>query len=125
MRIVNAVALAGFLIVSGNVSAGAEELDEALSLVCEKIKTCAYEQMEGVDDMSKQMKQMIEAQLETMCDGIKATYTGFGASAHPLFEPAKACLVSMGTLSCQRLQEGGDAPTPECAELKNKAEAYD
>lgn len=122
---VRAVTLSSLLAFPVALPAHADDMSEALDGVCQKMRGCALAQMEGAEGMSEQTKAMIETQLDSMCDGIKAQYNSFAASVHPLYKPATACLVSMEALTCEQISEGDENPTPECAELREKAEAYE
>ena len=119
-----AIAAFGAALIFASPALG-DEYNDSIEALCQRIKTCALAQMgEEAKDMSEQMKQMIAAQMETMCVGIKQQYTAL-ARFHVLYRPAIACMRSMADLSCPELQSGKDDVTPECASFREQAREYE
>lgn len=100
-----------------SVYAGIQE--ESLKL-CEKFKQCTYKEMESLEEVTPQMKEMMDQMLETMCDnfvpeGIELT------AAQKLEKEVKACFSSLQSMSCDDLVNHSD-DTPECKTLERAAQ---
>ena len=111
------MALAGLLAAT---SASAEELTKAALGLCEKVKSCAMQEI-AEQDLTPEMRQMMQPMLDNMCttmqQGIGEIPTG-----HELYKPAVACMRSMEQLSCEQMQNQSDQGTPECQKYAELAE---
>ena len=103
--------------------AKADAFTEARAALCEKVKTCAMEQMAVEQDMNEQMRTMLMNSLDSMCVSMEQGFSVV-TRAHELYEPATACMNSMVQLSCQTLIENGDEQTPECVAFREEARKY-
>lgn len=96
--------------------AEADALEEAARGLCDTIKSCALERYVGdypLDDPDAPAASQVDAD----CDVIwkRVPRLAPGASG---FDAAVACMNSLQSLSCERLQDLASAVTPECSALK-------
>lgn len=101
----------------------AENMADATLVLCEKIKTCALEQI-AQEDFTPEMRQMMEPMLNGMCARVQNQVTDV-PTGHPLYGPALACMKSMEELSCADLRDGDTVKTPACEAYEKEAEKYD
>lgn len=100
------------------------DMQQAYLSACEKIKTCARQEMD-TQLLGPQMMQMIEASFEQMC--LMLPQSGQDAEEEldeDLARHARNCMASIGRLSCAALDEDGTS-TPECQAYERKVEAYE
>ncbi len=90
----------------------AEELTAAAMGLCEKVKSCAMQQIAS-EDLTPEMRQMMQPMLDNMCANIRSNI-GEVPTGHPLYQPAVACMRSMEGLSCEKMQDPAQMQTPEC-----------
>jgi hypothetical protein len=100
-----------------------EPIGDAAQALCEKVKACSMAQI-AEEDMTDEMRQMMEPMLENMCAnmgaGVEDVPTG-----HALYKPALACMEEMAAMSCDEMDNMGDAEPAACAEYQRLAkEAY-
>ncbi len=103
-------------------AAQADAYTDAAGAACERMKSCALEQM---GEVPPEMRPMIEASLDGLCVQMQhpENYAGFSRQ-HPLYDPATACMKSIAGLSCEQMdQQGGE--TPECKRLNELAKEYE
>ncbi|MBT0587349.1 hypothetical protein [Alteromonas oceanisediminis] len=103
-----------------SAGATAQSFEQATVAVCDKMKTCALKQMGQEEDLTPQMRQMIEGMIAGMCDNVM-DFSQIETHAE-LHKPAAACLQSMAALSCEELEE--DVSTTECEAYEDVAEDY-
>lgn len=101
----------------------ADELGDAAQALCEKVKSCAIEQMEG-QEITPEMRQMMQPMLDGMCAQVRGR-VGEVPTGHPMYKPAVACMQSMQSLSCDSMQDAGQVITPECEEYEKLARESD
>lgn len=102
----------------------ASDMQQAYQSACEKIKTCARQEID-VQQLGPQMMQMIEASFEQMC--LMLPHSDLDAEEEldeDLAHHATNCMSSIGRLSCAALDEDGTS-TPECEGYERKIESYD
>jgi hypothetical protein len=101
----------------------AEEFTEASQTLCEKVKSCAMEQLQSAN-LPPQAREMMQPTLDTMCEQMQAK-VGDVPTGHALYKPAVACMQSMNTLTCEMLQSPDNLATPECEEYEKLARESD
>jgi hypothetical protein len=94
----------------------ADELAEAAQVLCEKVKSCAVAQMEG-QELTPETRQMMQPMLDNMCSQVRSRVSEV-PSTHALYQPAVACMQSMGSLTCEAMQSADEMVTPACAEYE-------
>ena len=99
----------------------ADEFDDARMALCEKTKGCALERMEGAENMTDQMKEMMRVSLDNMCAGMEQTF-GAALRSHRLYEPAIACMNDMANMECAALMDDGADQSPACQQYRALAE---
>ena len=99
----------------------ANELADAATELCDKIKQCTMAQINEAD-MTPEMRQMMEPMINSMCDSMRAGIEEVPTD-HELYPGALACMESMSALSCTDFQDGDKVQTPECKAYQAKAEA--
>lgn len=114
------VSLLAVVLLFSVAAVSAKDLSEATSELCEKVKTCGYEQLAG-QDVPPQVKATMEAMLDGMCESMIQPYVVATEEAG-LEKMALACLESVNSQSCQELMEGDSPETPECKEFEAAAE---
>ena len=97
----------------------AEDIGDVAEDLCETIKSCAMESI-AKEDLTPEMRQMMEPMLTNMCDGMRAR-VGVVPQGHGLQAPAIACMRSMQSLSCDAFRNGEQIETPECAAYEKAA----
>ena len=86
--------------------------------VCDKLKTCALESLEG-EDAPEQMKQVLMTQLDTQCAQSFSDKEQAFVDAG-LVDQANACIDEMLSMSCQELMVSGNAnKSKACKEFKD------
>jgi len=107
------IGLPGILLCLITVSsARAEEFAVAAQALCEKVKSCAMEQLQGAE-LTPEARQMMQPMLDGMCAQVQGR-VGDVATGHPLYKPAAACMQSMNTLTCEMMQDADQLQTPAC-----------
>lgn len=112
-----------FLGMSHAYGSDMERFVDASNSMCQKVKSCALESMQKEEDLTPQMRAMMEGMLEGMCTNIKE-YADVGKS-HSLLKPAAQCLESMSALSCGAFESDAMAETKECREFEQKRARYE
>lgn len=97
----------------------ADDLGDAAQGLCDAVKSCALEQI-AKEDLTPEMRQMMEPMLENMCATMQANVQQVPAG-HPLYQPAVACMRSLESLSCAQMQALDRTTTPECQEYEKLA----
>lgn len=100
----------------------ADEYSGATLALCEKVKSCALEQM-GQQEITPEVRQMMQPMLDNMCSQM-AVEVEEVASGHALYKPALACMKSMAALSCADMQSQDGPHTEACKEYEALAEKY-
>ena len=100
-------------------AARAEELSDAAQSLCEKVKSCAMEQLEGVE-LTPEARQMMQPALDGMCEQVRGRVSDV-PTGHPLYKPAVACMQSMSALTCEMMQDTDTLQTPACEEYEKLA----
>jgi hypothetical protein len=98
-------------------AATADELSDASLALCEKVKSCVVAEMG--DQMSPQIRAMIQPTLDQMCETLKAQVTAVPPD-HEQYQPAVTCLQSMTRLSCATMTSGEDFITPQCRQYEEQ-----
>jgi hypothetical protein len=101
------------------VYAAADELGDAARGLCDAVKSCALEQVER-EDLTPEIRQMMEPMLENMCITIEANVQQIHAD-HSLYKPAVACMRSLESLTCAQMQSLDRSTTPACQEYEKMA----
>lgn len=110
-------------VVTAAPAALADELGDAAQGLCEKVKSCAIAQMEG-QEITPEIRQMMQPMLDSMCAQVRGR-VGEVPAGHPMYKPAVACMESMNSLSCDRMQDAAQVITPECEEYEKLARESD
>lgn len=97
-----------------------DAINDASQRLCDKMKTCIYQQMDVEENVTPQMKQMVENMVVGMCTNMMDTSSILGKQ--DLVEPAVACLDSMSQKSCSELENNTE--TPECVEFEKLTGQY-
>lgn len=122
MKITNTILFSiAVLISSGAQANSADKLNSAFNELCDKMEQCALEQMAQEDNLTPQMRSMIENMVEGMCKNMMDI--GEVNQYAELVDPAVACIDSMTSKTCGQLQ-GDDFRTQECEEYERQAEAF-
>lgn len=98
-----------------------EKMNDAFNQLCDKMEQCAIEQMGEEEDLTPQMRSMIEGMIEGMCKNMMDV--GEVNEYAELVDPAVACINSMTSRSCSELQRE-NIQTPECDEYEERAEEF-
>lgn len=98
-----------------------EDLASEMNKFCDKMKSCATEQMAG-SGLSSDMEAMIMQNMEGVCAGMEAQFQA-AVSNNRMYQPALACLRSMQSMSCQQLQDSDGAASAECERYEAMVEA--
>ncbi|ODN70044.1 hypothetical protein [Methylobrevis pamukkalensis] len=102
--------------------AAAEDLAEATSQLCAKVKGCVSAEIATATDMSDAQKAEATRSLDTMCAAIEQSFS-IATRQHRLNDPALACVRSMNALDCAELM-GVDGPmTVDCETFQGLAAA--
>ncbi len=108
--------------------ASKSEFNEVSDALCGKMKECAFGAMQEKNNISPDMKAMVEKMLDDTCKSMKDAYSP-AMESHELYEPAVACIRSLSVMSCGAMKTmNRESPTPECKtfrelEEKHKAKA--
>ena len=119
MSIIRGMCFAGLIFAAG-AAAQTEELVEAATALCEKVKTCSMAQVPK-EDLTPEMRQMMEPMLENMCSAMRSGVQDV-PTGHGLYKPALACMRSMAALSCEQMQDQQQVQTDACKEYEKLAE---
>lgn len=112
-----AILSVGLLLAAPTV---AEDFTAAAIGLCEKVKSCAMQQIAS-EELTPEVRQMMQPVLDNMCADMQASI-GEVPTGHPLYQPAIACMRSMEQLSCERMQDSSGMQTPECDRYRQLAE---
>lgn len=93
----------------------ANEFADAVDKMCEKMKSCALQQLEQKKGVDPQMKAMVTQMTDQMCASMRQQYNP-GAETHPLYEPALRCMQSMAEMDCAMLEKS--SKTKACEEME-------
>ncbi|WP_414827776.1 hypothetical protein [Alteromonas sp. H39] len=99
----------------------ADKLNGAFNQLCDKMEVCAMEQMGKEENLTPQMRSMIEGMIDGMCKNMMNMEDV--AQYSELVDPAVACIDSMTSQSCAEL-EGDNLQTPACKEYERQAESF-
>jgi hypothetical protein len=102
--------------------ASAEDISSAATDLCEKVRVCATQQI-AEEDLTPELRQMMEPMLDTMCDNMQAKVQEVEVG-HPLHQPAIDCMRSMESLSCEAMRSPDSLQTPECETYEKMAKEY-
>lgn len=98
-----------------------DKMNAAFNELCDKMEQCAMEQMGKEQDLTPEMRSMIEGMIEGMCKNMMDV--GEVNEYAELVDPAVACIDSMTSKSCSELQ-GDNVQTPECKAYERQAEEF-
>ena len=98
---------------------GAEEIVEAASGLCEKVRSCAMAQIDK-EDLTPELRQMMEPMLDNMCDNMQSKVQEVEVG-NALYQPAVDCMRSMEALSCEDMQDPSRMQTPQCESYEKLA----
>ncbi|MFS1704698.1 hypothetical protein FJ444_04285 [Aestuariibacter sp. GS-14] len=108
--------------ISASALAGVNELNQAATQLCSKVKVCIQQEVAGNGDIPASMKVMVDNMVSQMCQQF-VSIAEFN-EYHELVEPATACLESMAVQNCATLMES-EQETPACAEYQKIADKYE
>lgn len=100
------------LCLAASLPARADEFTAAALGLCEKVKSCAMEQI-AEEDLTPEMRQMMQPMLDNMCQNMQDKIEVVPAD-HPMYAPALACMRSMEALTCAMMQDPQQVKTPQC-----------
>ena len=100
--------------------AAADELTDAAQGLCDTVKSCVLEQV-ATQDLTAEMREMMAPMLENMCSKMRSQVKEVPVD-HGLYKPAVGCMRSLESLTCDQLQSGEQASTPECTEYERLAQ---
>ncbi|WP_218311988.1 hypothetical protein [Alteromonas antoniana] len=122
MKLTTALLISLFTVAAAPALASdADKLNDAFNQLCDKMEVCALEQMGKEENLTPQMRSMIEGMIDGMCKNMMNLEEIDQYSE--LVDPAVACIDSMTSQSCAEL-EGDEAQTPACQEYERQAEAF-
>lgn len=98
----------------------AEDLKNASQMMCEKMKTCARQELDAMTDLTPDVRKMMVGMLDNVCEQVESFRKS--VEQHELYAPAAACMNSMSGQSCADMKVG--ARTDECAEYEKLAQKY-
>ncbi len=99
------------------VFSGADGLKDDLNRMCQNLKRCSMEQMAASQNITEEMKSMMEAVFDNTCASIEQNYRS-GISAFPEHhKAAEACVNSMANANCQTLMDS-QSKSRECEEYE-------
>jgi hypothetical protein len=107
------------LCLAAGLTARADELGAVALSLCEKVKSCALEQM-SAETLTPQERQQMQPVLDNLCVTMQNKAAAVPAG-HPLYAPTLACLRSMETLTCAMMQDPDQMVTPACATYEKLA----
>lgn len=96
----------------------ADDIGDAALALCEKVKACSMAQI-NEEDLTPELRQMMEPMLENMCSNMQARVQEFPAG-HELYQPSVACMRSMEALSCEAMMDSEQFATPACKDYEQK-----
>jgi len=106
------------------ITLGAQEIVEAASGLCEKVRTCAMAQIDK-EDLTPELRQMMEPMLDSMCANMQSKVQEVKVG-NALHQPAVDCMRSMQALSCEDMQDPARMQTAQCESYEKLArEAQD
>ena len=97
----------------------AQEIVEAASGLCEKVRTCAMAQIDK-EDLTPELRQMMEPMLDNMCANMQSKVQEV-AVGDDLYQPAVDCMQSMQALSCEDMQDPARMQTAQCESYEKLA----
>ena len=97
----------------------ADELTDAAQGLCDTVKSCVLEQAAS-QELTQEMEEMMAPMLESMCTKMRSQVQQVPVD-HGLYKPAVGCMRSLESLTCEQLQSGEQASTPECVEYERLA----
>lgn len=112
------------LSVPGGQAADMTDFEAAYDGLCQKIKQCAFTRMQEEQNITEEMRSMVEGMLSTMCENVMKFTESEVDQYHELVGPATACMESMTDLSCGQILEE-QTKTEECAEFEAASKEYD
>ncbi|WP_018982018.1 hypothetical protein [Salinimonas chungwhensis] len=95
--------------------------EQSAQNLCGKIQQCAYKEMGTQENITPQIRSMIEGVVDSMCDQYLAQTNAVQPGEAQ--QAAVACLDSLAALSCEVLQSGQPA-TDACNKFETMAEKY-
>jgi hypothetical protein len=101
----------------------AEDMTSAAMELCEKVKSCAMEQI-ATEDLTPELREMMQPMLDNMCANMQSKVEEVSAG-DPLYAPALACMRSMQSLTCQMMQDPKLVQTSECQAYEKLADQAD
>lgn len=112
-----------FILLGLSNLAQADPYKDAMTGLCEKMKSCAIAEMQKESaGLSDAMKEMIKGQMQAMCAGMEQEFSQ-AAMVPDLKDEVMACVQSIQAQSCAALMsENDDGSTPQCDALEKKAE---
>ncbi|WP_251357794.1 hypothetical protein [Kangiella sp. TOML190] len=93
-------------------SAQSFDLDKKLLDYCEKAKACTLKQIE-TEQIPEQYRDMVMANMNTMCAGVKEQFTPYLKQEPAMLESAEQCIDSLNKMSCDELMSA-ERETKEC-----------
>ncbi|MDD1793656.1 hypothetical protein LRP50_10995 [Enterovibrio sp. ZSDZ42] len=94
-------------------SAISPDLDNQISVLCDKMQSCALESLGG-ENVDTANSAFVEKMIGAACRQIRGEFDVMSLS-NKVDTAATACLKSMTALSCQAFES--DVETPECSAL--------
>ncbi len=100
--------------------ASANEIEEAATELCEKVKACSMAHIAEAD-LTPEVRQMMEPMLQNMCETMRAGVREVPLD-HKLYQPSVDCMRSMADLSCKDFENEQRLQTPACENYKRLAD---
>ena len=101
------------------MTVGAQEIVEAATGLCEKVRSCAMAQI-AEEDLTPELRQMMEPMLDNMCANMQSKVQEV-AVGNDLYQPAVDCMQSMQALSCEDMQDPARMQTAQCESYEKLA----
>ncbi|WP_040523026.1 hypothetical protein [Aliiglaciecola lipolytica] len=107
-------------IISLSFKTYAENIESASLRLCEHIKMCVTKQMKVTDDVTPEMRMMIDGMVDNMCQNMMNTNVVKGNREFE--KSAIACIDSITELSCDEIQNAGQ--TPACLSFEKELSSH-
>lgn len=102
------------------MAASANEIEEAATELCEKVKACSMAHIAEAD-LTPEVRQMMEPMLQNMCETMRAGVREVPLD-HQLYQPSVDCMRSMAGLDCKDFENEQRLQTPACENYKRLAD---
>jgi hypothetical protein len=103
------------------MAASANEIEEAATELCEKVKACSMAHIAEAD-LTPEVRQMMEPMLQNMCETMRAGVREVPLD-HSLYQPSVDCMRSMAVLSCEAMMDSEQIVTPQCKDYEERVKS--